>query len=107
MEFRKKHLKDWLILKMPEEINYECNLALKKELEKLWEEGERKICFNMSETIFIGSLTIGLLSFAQKHLDDIGGHFCLIDPKKSVKEILEIMGITKIIRIFKDEADLN
>ena len=107
MEFRKKRIKDWLILKMPKEINYECNLVLKNELEKLWEEGERKICFNMSETNYIGSLTIGVFCFAQKHLDNIGGHFCLIGPKKNIKEILEIMGTTKIIRIIKDESDLN
>ena len=88
-------------------MDYECNLALKIELEKLWEEGERKICLDLSKTDFVGSLTIGLLSFAQNHLDDIGGKFCLINSKKSTKEILKIMGITKTIRIIEDEKDLD
>ncbi len=88
MEFPKKHLKDWLILKMPKEMNYECNLAIKNELEMSWGKDEMKICLDLSETNFIGSLSVGLLSFAQRHLDDIGGEFCLISPKRNIEESL-------------------
>ncbi len=107
MEFHKKHLKDWIILKMPKEINYECNFSLKSELEKLWEKGEQKICLDLSKTNFIGSLSIGLFSFAQKYLDNIGGEFCLISPNRNIEDTLEIMGITKIIRIIQNESGLN
>jgi anti-anti-sigma factor len=106
MEFKKSYLKDWLVLEIPEEINYECNLALKKEIEKSCEQGERSISLDLRKVSFIGSSTLGIFCFAQKHLDNAAGKFCLIGPNEIITSVLKDMGITKIVKVVGDTSDL-
>ena len=107
MDFVQKKHNDWLIVELPADMNYEGNLTLKNEIERLCKEGEKKLCLDLSNTNYIGSLTLGVFSFAQKHLDAIEGKFCVKGPKQNIMEILELMGIVKIIKIIEDDSQLE
>ena len=54
MDFNKRQRDGWSILSLPKEINYECSISLKEEIDRMCEKGERKICIDLSSTEYIG-----------------------------------------------------
>jgi anti-anti-sigma factor len=107
VEFIQENHNGWLIIEIPRDMNYEGNLALKNKIETLSQKNEPKICLDLSKTDYIGSATLGVFSFAQKHIDTKRGEFRLLAPKTNVRQMLEVMGLTKIIKIVEDKEHLG
>jgi anti-anti-sigma factor len=107
VEFIKRPYKDWVILDVPEEVNYECNLSLKESIESLCKEGTKRICLDLSKVTFVGSSTLGIFCFAQKYLDNLEGKFCLMDPGAQIRDIMEGAGLAHIIRVVDDVSEIE
>ena len=102
--FRK--IKDWTVIDIANEINYEVSLTLKNSIESLHEDGVKKIAINMAAVSFIGSLALGIFSFGKKLLDEKGGELCVITPNDTVRETLSSTQMEKILTIVPSEHDL-
>ena len=59
----------------------------------------RKVVFDFSNVSFMDSAGIGMIIGRYKTMKMLGGSFEIVNVSKSVKKILEMSGITKIIPI--------
>jgi anti-anti-sigma factor len=107
VDFSQKKIKSWLLLDVPAELNYECSLAIKNKIEQLVQNEEKNICLNLSQTAFVGSSALGVFLYAQKHVENIGGKFCLMNPNGPIAATLDSMGITRIVNVIKEESELD
>jgi anti-anti-sigma factor len=107
MELKTKKIKGFIIIELPDVVNYEVNLSFKSLLETKCKKKNQKVGIDLSRVSFIGSLGIGLLAFAKKLIEDTGGTFYLISPNISVKRIITRTGLQKVFTIVKDESGLG
>ena len=62
----------------------------------------KKVIFNFNSVSFMDSAGIGLLLGRYKIVNMLGGEVALINVKKSVKKVLDMCGILKLIHIYDD-----
>mgnify|MGYP001783232435 CR=1 FL=1 len=62
----------------------------------------KKVIFNFNSVNFMDSAGIGLLLGRYKIINMLGGEVSLINVKRSVKKILDMSGISKLIHIYDD-----
>lgn len=103
MEFPIRKINEFNIIDMPEIVNYEANLSLKSKLEEMSRDGTIKLAIDLSKVSFIGSLGIGLLSFAKKLVETSGGSFGLLSPNDTVVKTIKRMNLYKLFTIYADD----
>lgn len=106
MEFSLKEAGKYTVINMPEVVNYEANLALKGKIEDLCSVEGRNIAIDLAAVSFIGSLGIGLLSFAKKLVESTGGAFCLLAPNKSVMAVIKRLKLENMFNIYENGNDI-
>ena len=62
----------------------------------------KKVIFDFNSVSFMDSAGIGLLLGRYKIVNMLGGEVALINVKKSVKKVLDMCGILKLIHIYDD-----
>jgi anti-sigma B factor antagonist len=78
---------------------------LEQTSEQLLEKGVKKIVVNFAEVQYINTIGISIFtSIVQKALD-YNGVLCFTNMKKVHRDILEMMGLIKYVKVFKDEED--
>jgi len=86
-------------------INDMGAVSLEQTSEQLLGKGMKKLIVNFSDVQFIN--TIGLSIFTgmvQKTLDH-NSRLCFTNMKKVHRDVFEMVGLIKHVKIFKDEAD--
>ena len=86
-------------------INDMGAVSLEQTSEQLLGKGMKKLIVNFSDVQFIN--TIGLSIFTgmvQKTLDN-NSLLCFTNMKKVHRDVFEMVGLIKHVKIFKDEAD--
>ena len=66
----------------------------------------KKVIFDFNSVSFMDSAGIGLLLGRYKIVNMLGGEVALINVKKSVKKVLDMCGILKLIHIY-DNFDMK
>jgi len=66
------------------------------------EGNNTRVIVDLSQVSYISSVGIAMLVNATKSLIERGGKLVLLDPQKTVADVLEMTGISEIIRIFSD-----
>lgn len=69
------------------------------------ENGEKFIALNLSNTTFLNSGAVSLFISWQKKLSGLGGALVIIEPPQVILEILNILCIEKIIKIYMSEDE--
>lgn len=59
-----------------------------------------QVLLDLSEVAFIASIGIRLLVTTAKSVGRYGGRLVILDPSQSVRDILELTGISEIIPMF-------
>jgi len=69
--------------------------------------GKKNLIIDLSDVTLMDSSGIGLILGRYKILKSLGGGVCVCNAESSVKRVLELSGIEKIIKCFDtiDEAD--
>ena len=85
-----------------EDIPMYENERLNKAFSALLNEGKNKIVLDLSNTVYISSIVIASLVFMRKRAKESGGSFIICNIGDSVKEILTITNLDKILDIVDD-----
>ncbi|MFW5960678.1 MAG: STAS domain-containing protein, partial [Chitinivibrionales bacterium] len=80
---------------------------LRKKLYQLIEEGESKIGIELSKVTYIDSGAINVLVHIYNKLQHNNGELVLIAPKENIRNLINQMGLEKIIKVYLEEEDLS
>lgn len=78
---------------------------LEKTSEQLLDKGLKKFVINFSDMQFINSIGASVITgIVQKNLE-YAGLLCFTNMKKVHRDVFEMLGITKHVKVFKEEGD--
>lgn len=73
-----------------------------EEIESLAANGIRNVVLDMRSVKFIMSTAIGAIVKSRKMMKDLGGDLVIAQPSGFVRDVLESLGLTKVIRVFDE-----
>jgi len=76
-----------------------------EQVESLVQSGSTNLVANLRLVLFINSTAIGSLIKARKRLRGLGGDLVLSEPSQRVRETLEMLGLSSIIKSFKNDDE--
>ena len=71
--------------------------AFEKELKQLLDAGEKEIDIDMTDTVYISSVTLRALLKAQKRINAIGGSMIIKNVSDTVMEVFDVTGFSGIL----------
>ena len=100
MKSEYKDLDKLLILKVTEEIDHHTTEKIRRKMDnEITRYMPRKVLFDFNEVSFMDSAGIGLIIGRYKVAKLFGGDVEIVNARPSVKYVLEMSGITRIIKI--------
>ena len=101
-----KSAQDGIAVMMPRGyINDIGASRLERMSEQFLNQGSKKLVVNFTEVQFINTIGLSVfLGIVQKALEHRSS-LCFTNMKKDHLEIIEVAGLTKFVKIFKDEND--
>ena len=95
-----KSLDKLLILKITEEIDHHNTEKIRRKMDnEITRYMPRKVLFDFNEVSFMDSAGIGLIIGRYKVAKLFGGEVEIANARPSVKKVLEMSGITRIVKI--------
>lgn len=86
-------------------VNDLCAERLEHAYEEFLEKGLKKFVMNFSDMEFINSIGASIFTgIVQKTLEH-NGQLCFTNIKKVHRDVFEMLGIIKHVKVFKDEKD--
>lgn len=79
--------------------------SLENTCEEFLGKGFRKIVINFSETQFINSIGASIFTGIVQKTSEFNSKLCFTNMKKVHRDIFEMLGITRHVKVFKDEKD--
>lgn len=96
-----------LFFSLEEEIDHHTTKDLRRKMDyEIERHMPKKVIFDFNSVSFMDSAGIGLLLGRYKIVNMLGGEVALINVKKSVKKVLDMCGILKLIHIY-DNFDMK
>ena len=74
-------------------------------LRRLLEQGCRQIVLDLGQVTFLDSAGLGELIACRKRTVDKGGDILLLRPTGKVRELLDMLHLTKVFKLFDNETD--
>lgn len=93
-----------LTIHLPQEVDHHNAEEIKKQADRLIERNHiRYVIFDFKETNFCDSSGIGVIMGRYRKICLLGGEVCAVHTNERMKKVLQMSGVTKIIRIFEEE----
>ena len=93
-----------LTIHLPQEVDHHNAEEIKKQADRLIERNHiRYVIFDFKETNFCDSSGIGVIMGRYRKICLLGGEVCAVHANERMKKVLQMSGVTKIIRIFEEE----
>jgi len=94
--------KNALIIKLSGELDMHTIETVRQYIDKFLDKKVGKLFFDLRDIAFIDSSGIGLILGRYKKIQQLGGSLAIICNKPQIKKILEMSGITQIVKIYED-----
>ena len=93
-----------LTIYLPQEVDHHNAEEIKRYADRLIDRNHiRYVIFDFKETNFCDSSGIGVIMGRYRKVYLLGGEVCAVHTSERMKKILQMSGVTKIIRIFEEE----
>ncbi|HSR51840.1 MAG TPA: STAS domain-containing protein [Acidobacteriota bacterium] len=79
---------------------------LKAEMERLIEEGQRRIAVDFSDVPYIDSSILGQLVHGYSILKKEGGALKLLNPSKRIVDVLNLTRLISVFEVYEDKHKL-
>ncbi|HKM03925.1 MAG TPA: anti-sigma factor antagonist [Lachnospiraceae bacterium] len=97
-----KVIENYLMVKMPEEVDHHQSIIISKMADEFIVNSKVKnIVFDFEETRFMDSSGIGVIMGRYKKISCFGGKVFAINTDRQIKKILNISGLRKIVEIME------
>jgi anti-anti-sigma factor len=83
------------------------SIVLKSYINTLIEKGHVAVALNLSKVTYLDSGALNVLIYTNETLAKKKGLLALIEPNEYVKDVLEVVGLTKIVKIFPTQEDFS
>ncbi|MFI3200329.1 MAG: anti-sigma factor antagonist [Eubacteriales bacterium] len=99
-----KVIQEYLMVRLPEEIDHHKTNYISKEADHYIIRGKVKdIVFDFEDTKFMDSSGIGLIMGRYKKIICFGGKIYALHADKQIRKILSMAGLKKYIEILEEE----
>jgi anti-sigma B factor antagonist len=83
------------------------SINLKDFISALVLEGASKIALNLSQVTYLDSGALNVFIFSNNTLKKEKGELTLVEPNEYVMDVLEVVGLTRLISVFPTEKDFE
>ena len=102
MEEDFKVIDNYLMVKMPEEVDHHKSMQISSMADKyIMKEGVGNIVFDFEDTRFMDSSGIGIIVGRYKKISYFGGKVFAVNADARIKRTLMICGLHKVIEIME------
>ena len=102
MEDEFKIIDNYLMIRMPDEIDHHQSVYISKMADKyIMNERVGNVVFDFDRTIFMDSSGIGIIVGRYKKISCFGGKVFAINADKRIKRILALSGLNDIVEIME------
>ncbi len=103
MQMTQRTFREAVVLEIADEFTYGGRKDFKAAMEKVQQAGCRHLILNFKHVTFVDSAAIGLLALAAHQFKAGNRTLSLVSPQGTVKQILELANIHKMIPVFPSE----
>ena len=83
------------------------SIVLKSYINTVIGKGHSNIALNLSQVTYLDSGALNVLMYGHTILNKKGGQLVIIEPNEYVNDVLSVVGLNKLVKIFKTEEDFN
>ncbi len=83
------------------------SIVLKSYINTLMEKETVTIAIDLSEVTYLDSGALNVLIYSQNSLSNKGGQLVLIKPNEYVKDVLEVVGLNKLVKIYSTQEEFK
>jgi anti-anti-sigma factor len=83
------------------------SIVLKSYVNALLEKDCTRIALNLSEVTYLDSGALNVLIYSHNMLKKRNGNLVLIEPNEYVKDVLEVVGLDKLVKIYPTEEEFE
>ncbi len=93
------------LVELEGEIDVYTSMNLKKELNRLIEEGGTKLVISLKRVVYMDSSGLGVLVAILKKIKKEEGNLKITNLNSSIKKIFELTRLTKFFEIYDEENE--
>ena len=106
MEDNFKVIDNYLMVKMPEEVDHHKAVYISKTADQyIMQEGVGNVVFDFEDTRFMDSSGIGIIVGRYKKVSGLGGKVYILHADRYIRKLLELSGIGKIVEMVEDKDE--
>ena len=83
------------------------SIVLKSHVNTLIEKSRLNVALNLSKVTYLDSGALNVIIYCHNTLKKMGGKLVLIEPNEYVKDVLDVVGLTKVVSIFPTEEEFE
>lgn len=100
MKDRFQMIDNYLMIRMPEEIDHHQAVMLSEEADRcILQKPVKNIVFDFEETHFMDSSGIGIVVGRYKKIACFGGQVYAVNANHQIKKIIELSGLKKVLNV--------
>ncbi len=106
MNLEPRSLNGYTVIDIAGRINrLKDSTALRAFVKGLLEKDTLRIAINLKEVSYLDSGALNVLIYCHNTLSKIGGNLVLFAPNHYVSDVLNVVGLDKIVKIFPSEEE--
>tara|TARA_R110002050_G_C8958125_1_gene514011 strand:+ start:3753 stop:4085 length:333 start_codon:yes stop_codon:yes gene_type:complete len=105
MKIKKEKNADFIVLKINGRVDTIHSTVLEKEVNQLFESGEKNLIFECGGISYISSSGLRVFLVAQKKAISVGGKLFLCNMQPAIQDIFRISGFSNLFRIFETQEE--
>ncbi len=83
------------------------SIVLKSYINSLLERNVSSIALNLSKVTYLDSGALNVLIYCHTSLRKKNGTMALIEPNEYVKDVLDVVGLSKLVRVYSTEEEFD
>lgn len=83
------------------------SIVLKSYVNMLLEKGLFNVALNLAQVTYLDSGALNVLIYCHNTLKKKGGSLVLIEPNEYVRDVLEVVGLNKLVKIYSTEEEFE
>ena len=96
----------WTLVTLAGRLDMNSAGPLEQQLEGRVAAGDRRLAIDMSRLDYLSSAGLRALLVAAQRLREVQGQLALVGLRGTVREVLEIAGLTNVFPAYASESDL-
>ena len=83
------------------------SIILKSYVNTLLEKSVHNVAMNLAQVTYLDSGALNVLIYCHNTLKKKGGNLVLIEPNEYVRDVLEVVGLNKLVKIYSTEEEFE